>query len=117
MNQPDLLSAYKKVEVPSTQAIIALVLGILGVVCCPPVAPVAWYLGSKEEAIREARAAAAPPVPGRPLGPITGGAGVALVGKILGIIGTVMLVLGLLFGLLWMLFFGGMAVLQGISNR
>ena len=40
-----------------------------------------------------------------------------MAGKILGIIGTVILVLGLLIGFLWMLFFGGMAVLQGLSNR
>ena len=89
----------------STQAITALVLGIVGIVCCTPAAPVAWYLGLNEErAIREGRAAVA-------------GAGIATAAKILGIIGTVILVLGLLFGLLWMLFFGGMAVLQGISNR
>jgi hypothetical protein len=92
----------------STQAIIALVLGILGVVCCPPVAPVAWYLGSKEVVIAD---------PGWGSIFLGRGPGVAMAGKILGIIGTFMLVLGLLFGMLWMLFFGGMAVLQGISNR
>ena len=119
MNQPDLLRAYKKAEVPSTKAIIAVVLGILGVLGCAPVAPVAWYLGSKEEAIREARAAAASPgpsIPLKPLGPILGG-GAAMAGKMLGIIGTVMLVLELFFGVAWVLFFGGMEVLQGISNR
>lgn len=89
----------------STQAITALVLGILGVVCCHPLAPVAWYLSLNEaRAIREGRAPAA-------------GEGFAMAGKILGIIGTVILVLGLLIGFLWMLFFGGMAVLQGLSNR
>lgn len=89
----------------STQAITALVLGILGVLCCHPLAPVAWYLGSTEVgAIRQGRASVA-------------GEGFAMAGKILGIIGTVILGLGLLFGLLWMLFFGGMAVLQGLSNR
>jgi Domain of unknown function (DUF4190) len=89
----------------STQAITALVLGILGVLCCHPLAPVAWYLGLNEaRAIRAGRAPVA-------------GEGFAMAGKILGIIGTVILVLGLLFGLLWMLLFGGMAVLQGLSNR
>lgn len=112
---PSGRGVWQKAQWPSTQAIIALVLGILGVLCCAPVAPVAWYIGSNEErAGREERAAAAGP--GRPLGPIIGG-GVPMLGKALGIIGTVMLVLELLFGLIWMLFFGGMAVLQGISNR
>lgn len=92
----------------STQAIIALVLGILGVLCCAPVAPVAWYLGSKEAAIADPRWGSI--FLGR-------GPGVAITGQILGIIGTFMLVLELLFGVIWTLFFGGMAVLQGISNR
>ena len=85
----------------SNQAITALVLGILGVICCNFAAPVAWYLGHSElRAIREGRAPAA-------------GEGMAMAGKIMGIIGTIILV----FGLLWVLFFGGMAVLQGLSHR
>ena len=85
----------------SNQAITALVLGILGVVCCSFAAPVAWYLGLNEgRAIREGRAPAA-------------GEGMATAGKILGIIGTVILI----FCVLWVLFFGGMAVIQGLAHR
>lgn len=85
----------------SNQAITALVLGILGLICCSLVAPVAWYLGQSEgRAIREGRAPAA-------------GEGLATAGKILGIVGTILL----FFGLLWMLFFGGMAVIQGLAHR
>jgi Domain of unknown function (DUF4190) len=85
----------------SSQAITALVLGILGVICCHPLAPVAWYLGHQEgRAIRAGQAPAA-------------GEGFALAGKILGIIGTVLLAIGLL----WIFAFGGMVVLQGLANR
>ncbi len=89
----------------SREAVTALVLGILGVVCCGFVAPVAWYLGQNElRAIRDGRASAA-------------GEGMAMAGKILGMIGTALLAVGLLVGLLWTLFFGGMAALQGFTNR
>jgi uncharacterized membrane protein YjgN (DUF898 family) len=85
----------------STQAIVSLVLGILGIFCCQILAPIAWYLGSQElAAIREARSPAA-------------GEGLAKAGQILGIIGTILLVLSIL----WIFFMGGMAVLQGIANR
>jgi hypothetical protein len=85
----------------SNQAITALVLGILGLVCCSLAAPFAWYFGQTElRAIREGRSPAA-------------GEGMAMAGKILGIVGTVILV----FALLWVLFFGGMAVLQGFAHR
>lgn len=83
----------------STQAITALVLGILGVICCGLLAPVAWYLGNQElKAIREGRS----PMAGEAL---------AKIGMILGIIGTVLLVLTML----WIFFAGGMAVIQGIA--
>jgi mannose/fructose/N-acetylgalactosamine-specific phosphotransferase system component IIC len=89
----------------SREAVTALVLGILGIVCCGFVAPVAWYLGQNElRAILEGRAS-------------TAGEGMATAGKILGMIGTALLVLGLIVGLLWTLFFGGMAALQGFTNR
>ncbi|HSS51309.1 MAG TPA: DUF4190 domain-containing protein, partial [Thermoanaerobaculia bacterium] len=32
----------------STNAIVSLVLGILGVICCGLMAPIAWYLGNQE---------------------------------------------------------------------
>jgi len=89
----------------SREAVTALVLGILGIVCCWFVAPVAWYFGQNElRAIRDGRACAA-------------GEGMAMAGKILGMIGTALLVLFLIGGLLWTLFFGGMVVLQGLANR
>ena len=89
----------------SREAVTALVLGILGIVCCAFVAPVAWYLGQNElRAIRQGQASAA-------------GEGMAMAGRILGMIGTALLILGLVVGLLWALFFGGMAAIQGLSNR
>jgi Domain of unknown function (DUF4190) len=85
----------------STQAVVALVLGILGLICCSLMAPVAWYLGVAEgRAIREGRSPA-------------GGQGLATAGKILGIIGTVFMV----FIVLWIVFMGGLAVLQGLANN
>ncbi|HEV8582379.1 MAG TPA: DUF4190 domain-containing protein [Thermoanaerobaculia bacterium] len=85
----------------STQAVTALVLGILGVVCCGLLAPIAWYLGSQEQkAIREGRSPAA-------------GEGLAKAAVILGVIGTVLLVLSVV----WIFFWGGMAILQGMANR
>lgn len=82
----------------SRQAITALVLGILGLVCCQLLGPVAWYMGSQEQkAIREGRS------------PIAGEV-YAKIGWILGIIGTILLV----FGLFWVFLFGGFAVVQGM---
>jgi hypothetical protein len=84
----------------STQAIVSLILGILGIVCCGVLAPIAWYIGSQEiKAIREGRSAVA-------------GEGLAKAGMILGIIGTILLVLTAL----WVFFAGGMAILQGLAN-
>ena len=82
------------------KATTALVLGILGVVCCGLLAPVAWYMGSKE---LEAIAAGQSPASGETS---------AKVGKILGIVGTVLLGLSVI----WVFFAGGMAVLQGLGN-
>ena len=83
---------------PSSQAVTALVLGILGFVCCQILAPIAWYLGNQEQrSIREGRSPAA-------------GQGFATAGMILGIIGTVLLV----FSLVWIFAFGGMAIVGGI---
>ena len=83
----------------SSQAVTALVLGILGIVCCGLLAPIAWYLGNQElQAIRQGRAAAS-------------GEGLAKAAQILGIIGTILLVLTVL----WIFFAGGMAILQGIA--
>ncbi|MCH7664694.1 MAG: DUF4190 domain-containing protein [Acidobacteria bacterium] len=84
----------------SNRPTIALVLGILGVVCCGLVAPVAWFMGSAE--LKAIRAGSAP----------AAGEGLAKAGMILGIIGTVLL----LVGLLWIFFAGGMAILQAMGG-
>ena len=82
-------------ESASSQAVTALVLGILGVLACQLLGPIAWYLGNQElRAIREGRS----PRAGEPL---------AMVGKIMGIIATVLIVVGLVF----VFFFGGLAIL------
>lgn len=87
----------------SSQAITAFVLGILGIVCCPLLSPIAWYLGNQEQrAIREGRSPAA-------------GDGLAKVASILGIVGTAALCLGFIALLLWLFFFGGLVVLGGMS--
>jgi hypothetical protein len=84
----------------SGRATTALVLGILGFLCCQLCAPFAWYIGSQElKAIRAGTAPAA-------------GEGTAKAGYILGIVGTVLLV----FVVLWVLFFGGMAVLGALME-
>jgi hypothetical protein len=85
----------------STQAIMSLVLGILSLLCCPLLAPVAWFIGSQElKAVREGRSAVA-------------GEGIAKAGLILGIIGTIWMVLVALWIFLW----GGMAVLSTMMNQ
>jgi hypothetical protein len=85
----------------SSQAITALVLGILGLVCCPILGPIAWYLSLGEaRAIREGRSPRA-------------GEGLTLAAKILGILGTIYLGLSVL----WIFGFGGMVVLQGLANH
>jgi hypothetical protein len=84
----------------STQAVVALVLGILGVGCCGLAAPFAWYVAVTEQrAIREGRSSSA-------------GAGMAGIAKILGMIGSALLI----FGLMWIFFAGGMAILQGMAH-
>jgi hypothetical protein len=87
---------------PSSQAIAALVVSLLGVLtCCGVLSPVGWFLGVQErKAIREGRSPAA-------------GDSLALVAIVLGIVGTVMLLLGLL----WVLFWGGLVVISGWLGR
>ena len=76
---------------------LILVLGILSLVCCSPLGPVAWIMGSGDlkrieagEISREAK-------------------GLTQAGMICGIIGTGLLVLGII----WMVFFGGFAIVAG----
>jgi hypothetical protein len=85
---------------PSSRATTALVLGILGFVCCQLCAPFAWYTGSQElKAIKSGQSPAA-------------GQGFATAGMVLGVIGSILLV----FALLWVFFFGGMAIIAAMSE-
>lgn len=84
----------------SSRAVMALVFGVLGVICCGFFAPVAWYLGNEELAAIDAGRL---PESNR---------GMAQIAKILGIIGTILLVLGVL----WVVFFGGLAFLSALGE-
>lgn len=89
-------------ESPSSQAITALVVSLLGfVTCCFLLSPIGWYLGRQEQkAIREGRAPKAGEV-------------LAQVAVVAGIVGTIIMV----FFLFWVFLFGGMAVLSALANR
>lgn len=85
----------------SGRAITSLVLGILGLpICCPLVAPIAWFLGAAE--LKDIAGGAAP----------AAGEGVAKAGKILGIVGTALM----LVWILWIFLWGGMAILRGLAE-
>jgi len=92
MNEPAV-----PVQSSSNRGTIALVLGIISIVCCAFLGPVAWILGKQE--LNAIAAGTAP----------ASGEGVAKAGMILGIIGTVLIA----FGFLWVVFWGGLAVVQG----
>ena len=87
-------------QASSNKPVTSLVLGIIGIVCCNLLGPVAWYIGKQE---LDAIAAGQAPVAGQ---------GMARAGMILGIIGTVLFV----FTLFWVFFAGGMAMIQGMSG-
>jgi hypothetical protein len=71
----------------ASNAVTSLVLGILGIVLCPLLGPVAWALGRKGEQEIDASGGA------------VGGRGMATAGKILGMVGTFFILLFLLVGL------------------
>lgn len=83
-------------------AVASLVLGILGLIFCPLCAPIAWALGRGAE--REVDAS----------GGALGGRGLATAGKITGIIGTVLLILGVLFIVVFFAILG--ATLDGTTT-
>ncbi len=84
----------------SGRATTALVLGILGFVCCQLCAPFAWYIGNQEvKAIKQGTSPAA-------------GQGLAMAGMILGIIGSILLV----FAVIWIFFMGGLAILSAMRG-
>ena len=64
-------------------AILSLVLGILGILICGVLAPFAWAQGRRAERAVDAS------------GGVYAGRGMATAGKILGMIGTALLVLGI----------------------
>lgn len=80
----------------NSQATTALVLGIFGIICCAPLAIVAWIMANNElQGIQAGRRNPA-------------NQGTANAAKILGIIGTVLLAIGLIFGA--MVLTGGMVL-------
>ncbi|MEA1903099.1 MAG: DUF4190 domain-containing protein [Actinomycetota bacterium] len=85
----------------ASQATTALVLGILGIVICGILGPFAWVMGKNElEGIDSGRRDPA-------------NRGSAQAGKVLGIVGTVFLGLGLIIGILLLLFVAVAAVETG----
>lgn len=85
----------------STQATTALILGILGICCCGLIAPFAWYLGNQE--IKAIQAGGSP----------AAGEGLARAGMILGIVGSILCCLSLI----WIFFMGGMAMLSALAHH
>lgn len=84
----------------SSQATLTLILGILSVLCCYILGPVAWYLGKSDlDRIKAGQLSSQDE-------------GIAKAGMILGIIGTILLALTIL----WMIFFGGLAVIGGMMD-
>jgi hypothetical protein len=78
------VSAFPAETQNAPNAVLSLVLGIIGVVLCSLCAPFAWKLGKDAEAAVDAS------------GGGLGGRGLATAGKILGMVGTALLVLGIL---------------------
>jgi len=73
----------------NTNAIISLVLGIVGIFLCGGIlCPVAWYLGARAEQEIDASGGA------------VGGRGIATAGKIIGIIGTVLFLIWLVIAII-----------------
>lgn len=77
---------------------LILVLGILGLVVCGPLAIVAWVMGSGD--LKQIDAGTMDPA----------GRGTTQAGKICGIIGTVLLIIGLVVGTLFFIFGVGAAI-------
>lgn len=89
----------------NSQGVLVLVLGILGLIVCQVLAPVAWIVGNSElRGIDEGRR---PPE----------NRGIASAGRILGIIGTVLLGIAVVFGLgfLALVVFGAVSQAPSVS--
>lgn len=88
----------------SGRATLSLIFGILGLASCTVLAPFAWYFGREElAAIRAGTSPAA-------------GENAAQVGKILGIVGTVLMIAGLVFALMVFSLIGS-TVLMGLAGN
>lgn len=88
MSQPPQFPSESGAYPEASQATTVLVLGIIGVVLCQLLGPVAWVMGNTElQAIDAGRRAPQ-------------NRGTANAGRILGIIATVLLIIGLVFGIL-----------------
>jgi uncharacterized membrane protein len=85
----------------STNATLILVLGILSIVCIPLLGPVAWIMGNN--ALKELDQGFGDP----------NARGLVVAGRILGIIGTVLLVLSCVYVVLMFTLFGAMTATQG----
>jgi hypothetical protein len=95
--QQPQFSAPVQPEKASSKATTALVLGILGIVCCGLCAPFAWYIGAAEMKLIKAGLSS------------QAGKGFAQVGMILGIIGTILIIISIIIMIIYFLFFGMMA--------
>ncbi|MCX7920139.1 MAG: DUF4190 domain-containing protein [bacterium] len=98
--QPQFSSPVQS-DKASSEATTALVLGILSIACCTPLGIAAWIIGSGE--LKRIQAGLSSPA----------GKGFALAGMIMGIIGTIFLIISVIIGFLYLVFFGGMALFSG----
>lgn len=81
-------------------ATLLLVLGILGIICCGILAPVTWVMSNGAMATLDAG------------GGKEGDRSMVTIARVLGIVGTVLLILSLL----WLLAFGGLAAITAGSR-
>lgn len=89
MTQPPQFPSESGAYPESSQATTVLVLGIIGIVACQLLGPVAWVMGNNEiEAIDAGRRAPE-------------NRGTANAGRILGIVSTVLLAIGIIFLILF----------------
>lgn len=91
---------YPVVRPDHPRATTAMVLGILGLVVCGICAPFAWSIGGK--AVKEIEAS----------GGAYGGRGQAQAGYIMGIIGTILMGIGVVLGVIWLIF----VVILGVAS-
>ncbi len=83
---------------------LPLVLGIIALVCCQLCGPVAWFLGRKE--LKAIRAGEATPE----------AQGTAMTGMILGIVATILGIVGFIVTVLYLVVFGGLAALSSMQG-